>query len=102
LRKWTFSTATSLRIKAASITDGIVGDYLQYILFNDNNSHGEANAMVGAPRFGEGLQLWLKRSPGFNLDKVTAPLLVVEKVPQVCSLCGTCTQDCTLYISQWI
>ena len=37
--------------------------------------------MIGVPPFGEGLQQWLKRSPGFNLDKVTAPLLVVGEGP---------------------
>ena len=37
--------------------------------------------MIGAMPFGEGLQQWLKRSPGFNLDKVTAPLLVVGEGP---------------------
>ena len=37
--------------------------------------------MNGAPPFGEGLQQWLKRSPGFNLDKVNAPLMVVGLGP---------------------
>ena len=32
--------------------------------------------MIGAAPFGEGLQQWLKRSPGFNLDKITTPLLI--------------------------
>jgi hypothetical protein len=37
--------------------------------------------VVGAQPFGDGLQQWLKRSPGFNLDKVNAPLLVVGEGP---------------------
>lgn len=37
--------------------------------------------MIGAPPFGEGLQQWLKLSPGFNLDKITTPLLVVGEGP---------------------
>lgn len=37
--------------------------------------------MIGAPPFREGLQQWLKRSPGFNLDRITAPLLVVGAGP---------------------
>ena len=41
----------------------------------------ELDAMIGAPPFGEGLQQWLKRSPGFNLDKVNTPLLVVGEGP---------------------
>jgi len=71
-------TTGSLRLRAASITDGVMEDYWQYIFWPERFSN-EANAMIGAPPFGEGLQLWLKRSPGFNLDKVTAPLLVVAE-----------------------
>jgi hypothetical protein len=37
----------------------------------------EAEATIGARPFGEGLQHWLKRSPGFNMDKVRTPLQVV-------------------------
>ncbi len=71
-------TTSSLRIKAASITDGVMEDYLQYMFFLHSR---EADSMIGAMPFGEGLQQWLKRSPGFNLDKVTAPLLVVGEGP---------------------
>jgi hypothetical protein len=35
--------------------------------------------MIGGPPFGKGLQQWLKLSPGFNLDKITTPLLVVAE-----------------------
>jgi hypothetical protein len=59
-------------------------NYLQYMLmvdFKDNNFAKNANATIGASPFGEGLQAWLKRSPGFNLDKITAPLLVVAEGP---------------------
>jgi dipeptidyl aminopeptidase/acylaminoacyl peptidase len=73
-------TAGSLHLKAASITDGVMFDYLQYVLFTDQIS-SEADRVIGTPPFGEGLQEWLKRSPGFNLDKVTAPLLVVGEGP---------------------
>ena len=55
-------------------------DYLEYILFTDRIS-SEADRVIGAPPFGEGLQLWLKRSPGFNIDKITTPLLVVGRGP---------------------
>jgi dipeptidyl aminopeptidase/acylaminoacyl peptidase len=67
-------TTSSLHIKAASVTDGIMADYLQYMLYPVGD---QFDSMIGAKPFGEGLQQWLKRSPGFNLDKVTAPLLVV-------------------------
>src|SRR5208282_1165635 len=69
-------TTSSLHVAAASITDGVMFDYFQYILLSDRLS-AEADPAIGAPPFGEGLQQWLKRSPGFNLDKVKAPLMVV-------------------------
>jgi hypothetical protein len=68
-------TTSSLRLKAASITDGVMEDYWQYVLWPERYPT-EYDTMVGAAPFGEGLQLWLKRSPGFNLDKVNAPVLV--------------------------
>jgi dipeptidyl aminopeptidase/acylaminoacyl peptidase len=68
----------SVHLEAASITDGVLTDYFQYML---NDSDTEADAMIGARPFGEGLHLWLERSPGFNLDKITAPLLVVGNGP---------------------
>ena len=73
-------TTSSLHIKAASITDGQMVTYLQYMLtvgYVDSTIPRQFDAVIGAQPFGEGLQQWLKRSPGFNLDKVTAPLLVV-------------------------
>ncbi len=73
-------TTGSFHLKAASITDGVMFDYLAYILFTDRVS-SEADRVIGAPPFGEGLKLWLKRSPGFNLDEVTTPLLVVGEGP---------------------
>jgi dipeptidyl aminopeptidase/acylaminoacyl peptidase len=69
-------TSGSLHFKAASVTDGVMFNYLQYILDPERMS-GEAHAIIGAPPFGEGLQQWFKKSPGFNLDKVSAPLMIV-------------------------
>jgi dipeptidyl aminopeptidase/acylaminoacyl peptidase len=76
-------TTGSLHIKAASITSGVMATYLQYMVWigGDNSLAHEANALIGAPPFGKGLEQWLKRSPGFNLDKITAPLLVVGEGP---------------------
>lgn len=73
-------TTSSLHFKAASITDGFMPTYSQYML-TQSLGHGDVgqafDSVVGARPFREGLQQWLKRSPGFNLDKVTTPLLVV-------------------------
>jgi len=76
-------TTGSIRVKAASITDGFMVTYLQYMLASGdgNRMAKEANPIIGAQPFGEDLQQWLKRSPGFNLDKITAPLLVVGEGP---------------------
>jgi dipeptidyl aminopeptidase/acylaminoacyl peptidase len=75
-------TTRTLHFKAASITDGAMEDYFQYLLSVDISGNGVANeydAMVGARPFGEGLQQWLKRSPLFNMDKVSAALQVVAE-----------------------
>jgi dipeptidyl aminopeptidase/acylaminoacyl peptidase len=75
-------TTGSFHIKAALITDGVLVDYLQYLLqIQSGNELDEENSTIGAPPFGQGLKLWLERSPGFNLDKVNAPLLVVGEGP---------------------
>ncbi len=73
-------TKGPLHLKAASITAGWMSTYLQYML-NPERFSTEANVMMGAPPFGDGLQQWIKRSPGFSLDKITAPLSVVAEGP---------------------
>jgi dipeptidyl aminopeptidase/acylaminoacyl peptidase len=73
-------TNSSIHLRAASITDGVMEDYLQYMIaidFARNTIGNDYDSLIGAPPFGEGLQQWLKRSPGFKLDKINAPLLVV-------------------------
>jgi dipeptidyl aminopeptidase/acylaminoacyl peptidase len=67
------TTGSSLRLRAASVTDGVMETYFQYIQSPESS---EAKAMIGAAPFGEGLRKWIERSPGFNLDKITTPLLV--------------------------
>jgi len=73
-------TTSTLHFRAASITDGVNFGYLQYLTSIDSSGNGfahEANMIIGAPPFGVGLEEWLKRSPDFNMDKMTAPLLIV-------------------------
>lgn len=72
-------TTSSVHLSAASITDGVMADYLQYLLYPDNTSTSAINATIGAPPFGEGLKLWLKRSPGFNLEKISTPLSIATQ-----------------------
>jgi dipeptidyl aminopeptidase/acylaminoacyl peptidase len=76
-------TTGSLDLKAASITDGVMETYVQYMtdIGGGNTVAHEADSMIGAQPFGDGLQQWLKRSPGFNLHKMNTPLLVVGAGP---------------------
>src|SRR5207302_5668499 len=67
-------TASSVHFKAALLTDGVMITYLQYIMridYHENAVPRQFDLVIGAPPFGENLQQWLKRSPGFNLDKIT-------------------------------
>jgi dipeptidyl aminopeptidase/acylaminoacyl peptidase len=59
---------------AASLVDGIDGSYLQFLMFG-----GADSVMLnGGFPFGQGLQAWLQRAPGFNLDKVRTPIRLVS------------------------
>lgn len=77
----------TLHIKAASVTDGVLASYLQYMvtLKLRHGSEGEwakdIDALIGARPFGGGLQRWLQRSPTFNLDKINTPILIVGEGP---------------------
>ena len=74
--------ASSIHFKAALVTDGWMMTYFEYIAFIDYSQNGvprQFDTVIGASPFGEDLRYWLKRSPGFNLDKVTAPLLVAAE-----------------------
>jgi dipeptidyl aminopeptidase/acylaminoacyl peptidase len=69
-------------VRAAIATDGVNGGYFQYVLgANSPGLRHEIEALVGGPPWGAGLQVWLARSPGFHLDKVEAPLLLVAAQP---------------------
>src|SRR5260370_34142121 len=79
-------TRRSFRFHAASVTDGLMADYFQYMLMAGMKGSADSiasdfSSLNGAKPFGEGLQQWLKRSPGFNLDRINAPLMVVGLGP---------------------
>ncbi len=69
-----------VHVKAAAVTDGVMGSYWQYIA-NPERFSKEFNSMIGSAPFGEGLQLWLKRSPTFNIEKADTPLMIVGEGP---------------------
>lgn len=60
---------------AAEVADNIDGSYVQYILGQDflKSEYGADN---GALPYGAGLQTWLRNAPGFNCDKIRAPLRI--------------------------
>jgi dipeptidyl aminopeptidase/acylaminoacyl peptidase len=71
---------------AVIIADGVDMGYLQYMLFEQGSRKDglllEADSINGGPPFGATLARWLERAPGFNLDRVHAPVLVETIGPQ--------------------
>jgi hypothetical protein len=63
-------THSKYRFAAASLADGINGGYFSYLVFPSDGY----DLLNGGPPFGDALALWLKNSPGFNLDKVRTPV----------------------------
>jgi dipeptidyl aminopeptidase/acylaminoacyl peptidase len=74
-------THSSQHYAAAVAADGFDGGYLQY-LFNANaNANSDSDSVIGAQPFGAGLAVWLKRSPGFMLERVETPILAEATSP---------------------
>ena len=73
-------THSKYHFAAASVTDGIDGGYLQYIAYATALPLEFEKLNAGLP-FGDGLQSWLSRSPGFKIDKVQSPLLILAENP---------------------
>ncbi len=69
-------THSKFRFAAASIVDGIGCGYFEEMAWP--SGAWDTNALNGGPApFGEGLKVWMKNSPGFNLDKVETPIRLV-------------------------
>jgi dipeptidyl aminopeptidase/acylaminoacyl peptidase len=71
-------THSSQHFAAAIVSDGVDAGYLQYFTFYNSSPQlaSDADNVIGGSPFGAGLSLWLKRSPGFLMDKVQTPLLI--------------------------
>lgn len=63
-------THSKYSFRAASLADGFDGGYINYILW-PNTSYALVN---GGPPEGSSRALWLKNSPGFNLNHVASPV----------------------------
>lgn len=70
-------THSRFRFRAATVADGIDAGYFSYIVF----PNAEYEHLNGGPPFGPTLQLWLKNSPSFNLDKVRTPVRIEAYSP---------------------
>lgn len=75
-------TTGGVRFAAAVLAEGGDFGYWQYLALLDEAQDAEAHdadAVIGASPFGDGLQTWVKRSPAFNMQKVRAPVLVFSQ-----------------------
>jgi dipeptidyl aminopeptidase/acylaminoacyl peptidase len=70
-------THARLKFAAVALTDGIDCGYFNYMSYPHEAPDG--NALNGglAPFGEQGLKLWLAEAPGFNLDKIHAPVRLV-------------------------
>jgi hypothetical protein len=69
-------THSNYKFAAVTVADGVDFSYLQYMVFRGASTY--ADPINGGAPFGEGLQAWLKNAPGFNLDKIHAPVRIEE------------------------
>jgi dipeptidyl aminopeptidase/acylaminoacyl peptidase len=77
-------THSAFRFAAASVTDGVDGGYLQYLLSLSSVGGSfaqEVEGINGGLPFGQGLTAWLERSPSFGIDKVQTPLRITALSP---------------------
>jgi hypothetical protein len=77
------ATFSNLPFAAALISDSVQATPWAYVASYgstgslnqwDDPSTGTHGSMIGAPLFAEGIDLWLKRSPAFNLHRLRTPL----------------------------
>ena len=69
-------THSTYQFAAASLVDGISCGYFEAIAHPDEAD--DVNYLNGGHGpFGEGLKLWMKNSPGFNLDRIQTPVRLV-------------------------
>lgn len=69
---------------AATLAEFSSESFWQYLLTADYGSSQNAEAMakeMDAKPFGEGIKKWLAASPGFNTDRIAAPVLFESNYP---------------------
>jgi hypothetical protein len=74
------------RFAAAVVANADPGSVFGYYTYIDyelpNSAKRAADVFAGSSPYGEGLQNWIERSPGFNTDKIRAPVLISAGDPQ--------------------
>jgi dipeptidyl aminopeptidase/acylaminoacyl peptidase len=63
------------KIGAAILADGIDGGYFQYLAFQ--RKRADIESLYGGTPYGPAQPQWIKDAPGFNLEKVSAPVLLI-------------------------
>jgi dipeptidyl aminopeptidase/acylaminoacyl peptidase len=66
-------THSDFPFAAAEVADNVDVSYVQYVLAGADTKP-EYESDTGAAPFGNGLETWLRNAPGFNCDKIRAPL----------------------------
>src|SRR5260221_10251372 len=71
-------THSRYKFAAATVADGVATGYFNYLAVLNAwpPIASDFEATNGSTPFGDGLILWLQRSPGFRLDKVHAPVRI--------------------------
>jgi len=76
-------THSRYHFAAATLADSSDAGYFLFLaLFNSTpEASSESEGINGGAPFGGGLASWIRNSPGFNLDKVTAPIRLEADSP---------------------
>lgn len=74
------------RFAAAAIANADPGSLIGYYAYVDyvipEYIKNAGNVFAGAPPYGDDLQKWLQRAPGFRTDRIRAPVLISAADPQ--------------------
>jgi dipeptidyl aminopeptidase/acylaminoacyl peptidase len=68
-------THSKYKIGAAILADGFDGGYLQYLVYQ--RMRAEIEGLHGGTPYGPAQDQWIQGAPGFNLEKVAAPVLLI-------------------------
>lgn len=69
-------THSNTHFAAALSADGFDASYVPITMMGDMVNGA---ALIGQPPFGSGLEQWLERAPGFNVDRVNTPLRKIQQ-----------------------